>query len=159
MRRGNARKSAQRRSSIGNALGNDGSIGIFSATEEGCEENSLLALPHRLTGNGPAHGCRKSTSVQPTFSIHTLSLRGADNPSSRNHPLRVSPRKGSNQVPYKTEKALISEPIFSRPKKYSIQMCISWRVTGVVYIKRSFLRPRPALTNHHMWAALRDGGS
>ena len=64
MRRGNARKSAQMRSSIGNALGNDGSIGIFSATEEGCEENSLLALPNRLTGNGPAYECRKSTSVQ-----------------------------------------------------------------------------------------------
>src|SRR5207247_1492003 len=41
---------------------------------------------------------------------------GSDNPSSRHHPLRVSPRKGSNQVPYKTDKALISEPIFSRPK-------------------------------------------
>jgi hypothetical protein len=31
----------------------------------------------------PAHVCRKSTSVQPTFYRPTLSLCGADNPSSR----------------------------------------------------------------------------
>jgi hypothetical protein len=52
MRRGNARKSAQRRSSIGNALGNDGSIGIFSATEEGCEENNLLQGNRIFSGSG-----------------------------------------------------------------------------------------------------------
>jgi hypothetical protein len=33
----------------------------------------------------PAYGSRKSTIVQPTSSIHTLCLSGADNPSSRNH--------------------------------------------------------------------------
>jgi hypothetical protein len=31
----------------------------------------------------PAYGGCKSTSVQPTSYIHTLSLRGADNPSSQ----------------------------------------------------------------------------
>jgi hypothetical protein len=36
----------------------------------------------------PAYGGRKSTSVQPTASIHTLSVSGADNPSSRYQPLR-----------------------------------------------------------------------
>src|SRR5262245_39382689 len=113
MRRGNARKSAQRRSSIGNALGNDGSIGIFSAPEAGCEENSLLALPHRLTGNGPAHGCRKSTSVQPTSSLHTLSLRGADNPSFRSHSPRFCFSKRGRLVLNKMEKEMLLEPLFS----------------------------------------------
>jgi hypothetical protein len=42
---------------------------------------------------------------------------GSDNPASRNHPLRVSPGKGSNQIPYKTDKPLISEPIFFRQKE------------------------------------------
>jgi hypothetical protein len=38
----------------------------------------------------PACGGCKSTSVQPT-SLHRLSLRGADNPASRNHPSRSPP--------------------------------------------------------------------
>jgi hypothetical protein len=39
----------------------------------------------------PACGDRKSTLVQPPSSLHTLSLRGTDNPSSRNHLLRFYP--------------------------------------------------------------------
>ena len=41
---------------------------------------------HRLSN--PCIGGRKSTGVQPTSYIHTLSLRGADNPFSRYHPLQ-----------------------------------------------------------------------
>ena len=43
------------------------------------------------TANDPAYKGRKSTSVQPTSSIHALSVSGADNPSFRNHPLRFYP--------------------------------------------------------------------
>ena len=37
------------------------------------------------TENDSAYKGRKSTSVQPPSSIYILSLRGADNPSSRYH--------------------------------------------------------------------------
>jgi hypothetical protein len=53
----------------------------------------LASVSRRLPGsfgteNDPAEKGRTSTRVQPPSSIHTLSMSGADNPSSRYHPLR-----------------------------------------------------------------------
>jgi hypothetical protein len=61
----------------------------------------------------PAYGGHQNTSVQPASYIHTLSLSGADNPSSRYHPPRFCLWTRSRLVLYKTGKTLISEPIFS----------------------------------------------
>ena len=49
----------------------------------------------------PVSGGRKSTSVQPTSSIHHLSLRGTGNPSSRYQPLRFCLSTRGRVVPYK----------------------------------------------------------
>ena len=59
----------------------------------------------------PAYGGRRSTSVQPSSSIHNLSLCGADNPSSRNQPPRFCLWTRRTVVPYKHRKALLSEPV------------------------------------------------
>jgi hypothetical protein len=63
----------------------------------------------------PTYG-NKST-LQPTSSIHILSLRGADNPSSRYHPPRFRLWTQGRVVPYKTEKEMLPEPLFSMARK------------------------------------------
>ena len=65
--------------------------------------------------NPPAYGGRKSPSVQSTSSIHTLSVRGADNPASRYHPLRFCLWTRGRVILYKNRKALLSEPDSSLP--------------------------------------------
>src|SRR5262245_37010554 len=56
MRRGNARKSAQRRSSIGNALGNDGRSGLCpTAVMDDSLERASEGLIPRLRGGDTAH--------------------------------------------------------------------------------------------------------
>jgi hypothetical protein len=62
----------------------------------------------------PAYRDCKSTSVQLTSSIHTLSVSGADNPSSRYHPPQFCFSTRGRVVPYKYRKALLSEPIGNR---------------------------------------------
>jgi hypothetical protein len=68
--------------------------------------------------------CLILTLVEPYENIENLFLEGrrdvgvvreiggADNPSSRNQHLRFSLRAHRRLIPYKTDKALISEPIF-----------------------------------------------
>ena len=47
--------------------------------------------------------------------LHSLSLSGADNPSSRNHLFRFSSAMRSNPIPYKTEKRDVIRTDFSPP--------------------------------------------
>ena len=65
----------------------------------------------------PAYEGRRSTTVQPTSYKHTLSLRSADNPSTRYHPPRFYLWTRMRVIPYKTEKDMLPEPLFSTPQK------------------------------------------
>jgi hypothetical protein len=76
----------------------------------GCSR--LLVTRDSLRWRVALGGC-KSTFVQPASSIHTLSLRGADNPSSRNHPPRFCLSTRDRVILYKDRKALLSEPVSS----------------------------------------------
>jgi hypothetical protein len=74
----------------------------LSKPSTGCHHSSI---------HYPAYGGRKSTSVQPPSSIHTLSLRGTDNPASRYQPLRFCLWTRGSVVPHKTENGMVSEPV------------------------------------------------
>ena len=52
----------------------------------------------------PVYGGRQRTSVQPTSSVHTLSLRGADNPSSRYQSPDFASRHAAEWFPIRTAK-------------------------------------------------------
>jgi hypothetical protein len=71
------------------------------------------AMLSRIDSDPIQHGCRKSTIVQPTSYIPNLSLRGADNLSSRYHPRQFCISTRRTVVPYKQSKALLSESVSS----------------------------------------------
>ncbi len=70
-------------------------------------------LHHIIRWNleNPAYGGRKSTLVQPPSSLHPLSVRGADNPSSRYQSPWFCLSTCGNVGPYKGRNGLLSEPI------------------------------------------------
>jgi hypothetical protein len=65
-----------------------------SKTRASCtphHSNSVNSADFEVVYLAPAHGGRKSTSVQPPSSIHTLSLHGSDKPSSQNQTINSPP--------------------------------------------------------------------
>jgi len=68
------------------------------------------------SGETPRHDQRATNRPSRsiwTDSIHTLSLRGADNPSSRYQLAWFCLSTRGSVGPYKTEKEMLPEPLFS----------------------------------------------
>src|SRR5215470_4902548 len=98
-----------------------GSVAAQRAVEARSNVNSSrLAVTNLSSFTGaplPAYGGRKRPSGQPTSYIHNLSVSGTENPSFRYQPPRFCLWTQGRLGPYKTEKNILPEPLFSQSQK------------------------------------------